>query len=59
MSLLFMSLDELMEPYVLFFAWCRNTYMTIGGFTFSFMDFWVFQLFAGIIVLFIYRIFNM
>lgn len=54
-----MTMAELMEPYVIFLAWCRNTYMTIGGFTFSFMDFWVFQLFAGITVLFIIKIFNM
>lgn len=54
-----MTMAELMEPYVIFLAWCRNTYMTIGGFTFSFMDFWVFQLFAGITVIFIIKIFNM
>lgn len=54
-----MTLAELFEPYVLFLAWSRNTYFNLGEFTICFMDFWVFQMFAGIIVLFIIRIFNM
>lgn len=44
------------EPFVVIFNWMRKTYIHLMGFSFTFMDVFVWTLFAGIAIWFINKV---
>jgi len=48
-----MTLDNIMQPFVLIIEWLRNTTFYLGEYPFTFWDFFIWQLLAGIVISFI------
>lgn len=51
-----MTLNEIMQPFVVFFDWLRNTTFYLGEYPFTFWDLIVWQMFAGIVIYWLCKI---
>lgn len=51
-----MTLAEIMQPFAIIFNWMRTYVIHLGEFSFSFMDLFVWGLFASIIMSFISKL---
>lgn len=52
------TFDLLVELWTIFLDWVRKTDITVGTFSFTFLDFWIFVIIAGILTAFIADIFD-
>lgn len=51
-----MSLDGIMQPFVLVIEWMRTRAFVLGGFSFTFFDWFIWGLFASILIAFINKV---
>ena len=51
-----MTLNEIMQPFVIVINWLRTETFYLGEFPFTFMDLIMWQIFAGIVIGFIVKI---
>jgi len=45
-----MTIEQIMAPFTVFFDWMRNTTFYLGQYPFTFFDFFVWSLFASIVI---------
>lgn len=51
-----MSLDGIMEPFVIVLDWMRTRTFVLGGSRLHFFDWFIWSLFAGILIAFINKV---
>lgn len=45
-----MTIEEIMSPFPVFFNWMRNTTFYLGQYPFTFYDFFIWSLFASLVI---------
>lgn len=51
-------MSEFMQPFIVFFNWLRTFELCLYGFTFTFMDVWIWSAVASVVIVFIVSVFS-